>query len=186
MAKSLDKPFDWEHKGAEEALRLTFEGRWTQAEIAEKCHIATRTYRYWREHPDFQARLEAMRADFAASIRDVAYADKAQRIIGLAQMAESARREYEARPWLKEERQIGRDPESGEPLMMTNESFNRDAHAAFRVALDDIAKELGQRTNKVDMTSNGETVRTVFVLPQVTEERDDNTREDSASASRSG
>lgn len=149
MPKSANKPFDWKHKGAEKALHLTFEGRWTQEEIAKKCEISPRTLWSWLQHPGFQAKLEALRADFAASIRDVAYADKAQRIVGLSQMAESARREFEARPWLKEVRPTP----DGE---LTNESFNRDAHAAFRGALDDIAKELGQRTSKVDVTSDGQ------------------------------
>jgi hypothetical protein len=88
MPKHADRTFDWTRKGTEKAVALCFEGRWTHEEIAEKCGIATRTYEYWLAHPDFQARLDAMRADFVASIRDVAYADKAQRIIGLAQMAE--------------------------------------------------------------------------------------------------
>lgn len=165
MPKSPYKPFDWKHKGATRALNLTFEGRWTHAEIAEKCGVSTRTYEYWLEHPDFAARLDAMRADFAATLRDVAYADKMQRIIGLSQMAESARREYEQRPWLRE---IRPTPD-GE---IVNEAFNRDAHAAYRAALDDIAKELGQRTNKVDLTSNGETMRAVFLLPQIVTDAD--------------
>jgi hypothetical protein len=63
---------------------------------------------------------------------------------------------------------------------MTNESFNKDAHAAFRGALDDIAKELGQRTNKVDVTSNGETMRTVFVLPQIVTDDDAETERPAA------
>lgn len=153
MPKSADKPFDWKRKGAEKALALCFEGRWTQDEIAKKCGISARTYWSWLTHPEFQARLEALRADFAASVRDEIYADKARRVIGLSQMAESARREYEERPWLQEVRQVGFDRESGEPLTLTNESFNAQAHAAFRASLDDIAKELGQRANKVDVTA---------------------------------
>lgn len=160
MPKSAEKPFDWKRKGAERALALCFEGRWTHEEIAEKCGISVRTYEYWLAHPNFQTRLEALRADLALALREVVYADKTQRIIGLAQMAESARREYEERPWLKEVR-----PSSDGDI--TNESFNRDAHAAFRGALDDIAKELGQRKNVTDLTATVALQgRVAFYLPQ--------------------
>ncbi len=145
MPKHADRLMKWTAT-QEQALHLAFEGRWTQEEIADKCGVATRTYGYWLAHPEFADRLEALRADFAASLRDVAYADKAQRIVGLAQMAESARREYEARPWLQEIRPT----KDGNVI---NEHFNADAHAAFRGALDDIAKELGQRTAKADASA---------------------------------
>lgn len=130
----------------EQALALAFEGRWTQAEIADKCGVAKRTYQYWLAHPEFQARLETMRADFAASIRDEIYADKARRIIGLSQMAESARRQYEAHEMLIEVHPT----KDGD---ITNERFNRDAFDAFRGALDDIAKELGHRQPRADMSA---------------------------------
>lgn len=175
MPKALDKPIQWTEK-QERALALTFEGRWTQSEIAEKCHIAPRTYRYWREHPDFQARLESLRADFAASIRDVTYADKARRIAALDQMAESARREYEQRPWLEEKRQIGYDQERDEPLYLINENFNRDAHAAFRDSLADIAAELGARKNVTEMNGTLDISGVVtFYLPQPESPPDEHT-----------
>lgn len=181
MRKREDKSFKWT-PAREMALKLVFEGRWTQEEIArklveaedaeaadadettteppaaddatkdteaklsERVRISTRTLRRWITHADFQQRLEAMRADLATTLRTVAYADKGQRVVGLSQMAEAARREFEARPWLKEVR----PSPDGE---ITNESFNRDAHAAFRGALDDIAAELGARKNVTDVNA---------------------------------
>lgn len=168
MPKHHDKSFNWERENRERALALVFEGRWTQDEIAEKCHIAPRTLRDWMKHPDFVARLEAMRADFAASMRTVTYADKARRIMALDAMAESARREYEQRPWLQEVRPTP----NGD---ITNEAFNRDAHAAFRDALADIAAELGARKNVTELSGaldiNGDVT---FYLPQPEQPPDDN------------
>lgn len=126
-----------------QALALAFEGRWTHAEMAARVQVPARTIRRWLAEPAFRTQLQAARANLAESLSDVAYADKLSRIKALSQMAESARREYEARPWLKE---IRPTPD-GE---IVNESFNRDAHAAFRDSLNDIAKELGERVNKQD------------------------------------
>ena len=145
MPKSLSKPMKWTAT-QEQALRLTFEGRWTHQEIAAKCSVSVRAYRYWIVTPDFQARLDALRADLALALRDVVYADKSRRVMALDAMAESARREYEARPLLKEMRPT---PDG----MLVQEAFNAAAHNAFRGALDDIAKELGQRTAKADASA---------------------------------
>lgn len=135
------------HEAQETVLSLAFEGRWSHAEMAERVGVSTRTIERWVRAEPFRQRLAELRANLADSLADVAYAAKSARIVGLSQMAESARREYEARPWLREVRPVGTDPDTGEPIMLTNEHFNRDAHAAFRESLNDIAKELGERSN---------------------------------------
>ena len=159
MSKSLTTPLKWDAPQLL-ALALVFEGRLSQAKIAKKCNIAPRTLAYWIDHPDFQERLEAMRADLAASLLGIAYTGKQQRIVALSLMAESAREEYEARPWLKEVRPTP----NGD---VTNESFNEGAFAAFRGALDDIAKELGHR--KVKDEEEKTQFRVVFVMPKAAE-----------------
>lgn len=150
-----------------EALELIFEGRLSQSKIAEKCGVSLRTIEEWARSSHFKNALQKLRDNMMESLLDrgVAYVTKESRIMALSQMSESAREEYESRPWLQEKRQIGvnrdcdkDDPEYGSPLYMINESFNRDAHAAFRDSLDDIAKELGHRKQQVDVTSNGETL----------------------------
>lgn len=133
----------------ETVLSMAFEGRWSHAEMAERVGVSTRTIERWTADADFQQRLDGLRANLAKTLAGVAYADKGQRIVGLSQMAESARREYEARPWLKEVRPTP----DGE---IVNESFNRDAHAAFRDSLNDIAKELGARSTNVKVSGNVE------------------------------
>lgn len=133
-------------KAKEHALQLAFEGRWSHSEMAARVGVSTRTIERWTADEVFKSRLQALRDDFAASILTVTYADKARRIIALDAMAESARREYEARPWLQEVRPTP----NGD---VTNETFNRDAHAAFRGALDDIAKELGARKQDTNATA---------------------------------
>lgn len=138
------------------AFRLVFEGRKPQAEIAEACHVSARTLRTWIAHPDFQAALQRRRDNLIAALDDRPYVRKERRVIALAEMAESARREYEARPWLREMRPVGSDPDTGEPIMLTNEHFNRDAHAAFRESLNDIARELGERGSNVTVRGHVE------------------------------
>jgi hypothetical protein len=106
-------------------------------------------------HPDWQKRLADVRTRMVDTLSTrVGYLRKEHRLYGLALMAESAREEYEARPWLKEERQIGYDKEHDEPLLMTNESYNEAAFRQFRGALDDIAKELGERGSNVKVSGN--------------------------------
>lgn len=133
------------YQAQEEVLALAFEGRWSHAEMAQHVTVSARTVKRWLASPAFVQRLAMMRANLAESLSSVAYVDKASRIVGLSQMAESARREYEERPWLKEVRAFGETE-------TTNEHFNRDAHAAFREALNDIAKELGERGSNVKIS----------------------------------
>lgn len=149
MPKSPDKPLDMKDKRIQTALKLVFEGRLSLDKIAKRCEVSPRTLWAWTQHSDFIAALEAMRKDFAASIQHVTFADKAKRIIALDHAAGIALNELEERPLLKEVRPT-RDGE------ITNEAFNNAAMSEFRSALDDIAKELGQRTSKVDVTTAGE------------------------------
>lgn len=129
----------------ERVLLLVFEGRLSQAKIGKTCGIPTRTIESWVTHEQFKARLEQMRADMAELVASVGYAQKEKRVLALAAMAESAREEYEARPWLQEVRPT----KDGN---VTNEHFNEAAFAQFRGALDDIAKELGQRKQVAEVT----------------------------------
>lgn len=147
MSNTLRKSLDMKDKRVQKALKFTFEGRWTHAQIAENCGVSTRTYEYWEAHPDFQAALEDMRKDFAASIRDVTFADKARRIMALDHAAKIALNELEARPLLKEIRPT-RDGE------IVNEAFNNTAMAEFRSALADIAAEKGERKNVTELSGS--------------------------------
>lgn len=143
------RPLPWNERQLE-VLSLVFEGRRTQRWIAEHCQIPARTLTDWLEHPDFKQRLADMRADIVSAMADVAYVRKEQRIQALAQMAELARQQFEAKPLLVEIRPTS----DGEPI--TNESFNRDAHAAFRESLADIAAELGARKVVSEITGGVE------------------------------
>lgn len=141
-------------------LNLKFAGRISVDKMAERVSVSSRTVARWLAHPDFKARLDAMRADFNASLQDVAFADKARRIHALNDAALIALNELETRPLLTE----ARPTKDG---VMTNEAFNNTAMAEFRGALDDIAKELGQRKN----TDTGQTINVsggevVFYMPQ--------------------
>ena len=150
------RPMAW-NDAQTQALALVFEGRKTRDKIAQDCTVSVRTLKDWLAHPEFRARLAAMRENLLVTCDElgIAYVRKEQRIVSLAQMAESARTEYETHTWLREVR----PSQNGD---IVNESFNRDAHAAFRGALDDIAKELGER--KAESAANQQPVMRRYIL----------------------
>ncbi len=150
------RPLKWDETKSR-VIALVYEGRKSQAKIAQDCTVSLRTLKDWIAHPEFQARLAEMRENLLRTCDElsIAYVRKEQRIVSLAQMAESARAEYEAHPRLQEVRP-SRDGD------IVNESFNRDAHAAFRGALDDIAKELGER--KSETPGNQQPVMRRYIL----------------------
>lgn len=176
------RPLPWDDD-QRQVLALIFEGRKSQAKIAQECGVSLRTCEDWIAHPEFQERLKAMREQLLEScdLLGAAYVRKEQRIVALAQMAESARSEYEAHPWLREIRPLppksvvrlkiksadGEEvTEETEPLdAIVNESFNRDAHAAFREAVADIAAELGARKNVTELSGSVDS-NVVFYIPQ--------------------
>ena len=159
-------------------LAAVLEGRNKQqklAQIATDCQVSDRTIRDWIAHPDFQAKLTAMRDSVldACDELGVAYARKVERVAALGMMAESARSYYEQYPILREFRPVlvkrqqeptedeKADGKSGrmqtvEDYIIT-ERFNEAAHAAMRASFADIAAELGQRKNVTELTGkNGE------------------------------
>ena len=136
MAKERKRrPLPWTDV-QKQALNLIFEGRKPLDKIALDCAIPARTLDDWIAHPDFQAALKARRDNLIESLDYLPYIRKERRLVALAQMAESAREQYEEHPLLKE---IRPTPD-GE---LVNEHFNRDAHAAFRESLAELAAELG-------------------------------------------
>lgn len=160
----------WKWTPAKKAiLQEIFLGEETQSKIAEKHHMSPDALRAIIRNDEFRAALQELRDKLEQSLfeADVRYVEKAHRVKALADMAQSAREEYVARPCLQEKRQIGFDKEHEEPLYMINESFNRDAHAAFRESLSDIAKELGHRAQKVEQHATFDvTERVSFYLPE--------------------
>jgi transcriptional regulator with XRE-family HTH domain len=159
MAKRGPHPTEFTPE-QEQALVLLFEHRHSYAQVAEMVGVSSRTIERWATDERFKERLEAMRADLAASLAAYTYVSMEDRIIALSQMAEKARVEFEARPWLKEVRPTPKGD-------ITNEAFNEGAFAAFRGALDDIAKELGHRRPKEE--DNKPQMRVVFIVPEVAE-----------------
>lgn len=154
-SSAASTPFKW-NAAKEQALWLIFDGKLSQAAVAQNVAVSLRTLDRWIAHPVFKSRLEQMRADLSESLKATLYVSKESRILALADLAQKARREFERRPVLKEVRPT-RDGE------IVNESFNEAAFAAFRGALDDIAKEQGQRKSQVQADVSGEIQHTVTV-----------------------
>lgn len=146
--------FKW-NAAKEQALWLVFDAQLSLAAVAQNVGVSSRTLDRWVAHPVFQARLQQMRADLSAALQSTLYVAKESRILALANMAQKARREFEARPWLREVRPT----KDGD---VTIERFNADAFAAFRGALDDIAKEKGERKTTAEL--NGEIKHTLKIV----------------------
>ncbi|MGH7192279.1 MAG: hypothetical protein ACREJM_01955, partial [Candidatus Saccharimonadales bacterium] len=128
--------FVWDKQKAEISM-LIFEGRHSFAQIAAMQDLPLRTLESWIAHPAFQERLEYLRDNLLGVLMEpgcLPYIRKEQRIIALSQMAESARQAFEAQPTI--------------PHPSGVELFNAPAFHAFRAALDDIAKEMGERRRR--------------------------------------
>lgn len=163
-------PQVWKWTPAKKAiLQEIFLGEETQAKIAEKHRMTLDALRAIIRNEPFQAELQKLREQLEHTLfeADVRYVVKEHRITALAAMAQSAREQYQEQPLLEEKRQIGYDKEHEEPLYMINQAFNKDAHAAFRESLADIAKELGHRTAKTEVVGTFDvTERVSFYLPE--------------------
>ncbi len=167
------RAFVWEDdERKKQVLAAVFEGRKSRVQIGKDWNVSMSTLEDWIAHPDFQAKLKEMREHMLETFDalGVAYVRKEQRIMALAQMAESARQEYEARPWLKELRPVlvkrpTEPDEDGKTKMQSvedyiiTEHFNAEAYAAWQRTMTDIAAEQGDRKNVADMT--------LTVLPKV-------------------
>lgn len=137
-------PQKWKWTAVKEAVAIDiFLGELSQTKIAEKHGISKNSLEAWLKNPGFIARLEELRKNMRQVFleQDIRYVDKTQRITGLSRLAVSAREQYEARPLVKELR--------GNTVY---EHFNDNAFNAFRGALDDIAKELGERKTITEVT----------------------------------
>lgn len=170
------RPLEW-NAAQQRALAAVLEGRNKQqklAKIAEDCHVSDRTLRDWMAHPDFQARLSALRDSLLDMCDElgVAYVRKGERVAALSQMAEEARQSWEERRYLREYRPVlvkrpaetSREPEAEhtqdrqEPKMLMVEDYiiterlNEGAMTQFRQAMTEIAAEMGARKNVTELT----------------------------------
>lgn len=143
MSERNRRPLEWGDAQLQ-ALQLVLEGRQTIAKIAENCGVPKRTLEDWLAHPEFQERLDYLRASTIAGLRKsgIPYIDKQQRLIALAQMAEQARQLFEADPYI-----VTVKPTQGGDIV--ERRFNTSAFNAFRTAIADIAEEIGARKDPI-------------------------------------
>lgn len=138
----------WSNK-KEQALALLFEGGRTKQQIADEVGVSWYTISDWVREDEFKRRLEEMRARFREHLEGTAFVNREQRILALSQLAQDALGEWRDRRYLVEVRPVPGG-------MLTNERLNTDAAELARGALSDIAKELGERSTKVDMKAQVE------------------------------
>lgn len=155
-----DHPHGWTPK-KERALIDIFEGVKMKSKIAADLGINHDTLIDWMREPEFKQRLAAMREELYEHLEGLAFLRKEQRVIALSQLASEALEEWQTHRYEVETRPVPGG-------MLTNERLNKSAADIFRGALDDMAKELGERSTKVSLTAKIEQVPiqvTVVDLP---------------------
>jgi hypothetical protein len=124
----------------ERAALLVWADDLTDVQIAETLKIGERTLNNWKKLPAFQARVAEHRDEFRERVLSEGYADRAQRVHLLNEMAEAAVDHLRANRYEREDVLINRKGE-----VVTNVVYDRERVSAVRGMLDDIAKELGER-----------------------------------------
>jgi hypothetical protein len=137
------------------ALMLLFEGRTTLDTIAKVCEVPPRTLDDWISHPDFQAKLVELHNGCMDELISLPFIRKTQRLISLSVAAQTALQCFEDRPTLPDGR------------------FNATAFHAFRAALDDIAKETGDRRPSALVKEQESKPNVVFYIPELQEPPED-------------
>ncbi len=129
------------------AARLIAEDELTDEAIAEQVGIARSTLALWKNNPDIQTAVTAHREAFKDRALSEGFADKRARIAALNGSAQDILR------WLAEneyEREEVKVAANGEHVSF--KIFDQARYAQFRGALDDIAKEMGDRKTVTELT----------------------------------
>lgn len=143
---AVDFSHEWWTELKAALLMRVFEGQNTLAKNCLALDIPYATASLWTRHEEFKKALATLRHDAAEQLDATPFLRREQRLIALAKLAEQARDEWESRRYLIEQRPVPGG-------MLTNEKLNRDAAEIYRNSLADIAAELGQRRNKVDLSA---------------------------------
>lgn len=137
--------FTWT-KPKERAAKLLAEDELTDDAIAQEVGISPAGLALWKKHPDFQARMQQHVDAFRARIFRTGFARKEKRIEALDLTARDLLKQLVAEEYDREEVRIAAN---GEHVSFKLHDHTR--YASFRGALDDIAKELGERKTNVEL-----------------------------------
>lgn len=131
------------------ALEAVFEGVMSKQKLADELGISRSTLGDWMRDPEFVERLTAMRDKLRENLEGVPFVRKENRVIALAKLASEAAEEWEMHRYEVEQRPVPGG-------MLINERLNKSAADIYRAALDDIAREMGDRTAKVNIQARVE------------------------------
>lgn len=134
-------------KREEESARLVAEDEQTDEEIAALVGVAKMTIERWKKRPDFSARVEQHREAFKNEALTIGFADKRARLKALNAMAQDIQAQIARSNYEREEIKLAANGEH-----VSFQVFDKDRVSAFFKALDDIAKELGERKTITDIT----------------------------------
>ena len=163
-------------KQREKAAWLKAEGDLSEYEIATQCGVSRETIQVWARSPEFQARIDEHVAEILKALRSTGIGNVANRIKRLDRDWKKLQKIVEARAAAADpdipgmdtghithtEKMIGQGP-----MAQVIDEYRVDV--ATLKELRDIekqaAQELGQWTEKQDLTSGGAKLETVIILP---------------------
>lgn len=118
----------------------------TDGLMAARLGIGERTLRRWRDVPEFQERVQEHLAAYRARVLSRGFAVRERRIAALNRLARDLDQQLEADNYLAEEVKL-----TNAGVKVRYPVFDRPKVAEFRAALDDIAKEVGERRATVEL-----------------------------------
>lgn len=121
------------------------------------------SYKWADRAVDYDANYEDLKNKQRAAVMNYGAALDFDRVARLKRLADFLEAQIFAQDenqrfenvWLKDEKSIG---PAGSSKFVDIERFNAPLISEYRATLDDIAKEVGDRIKKSDLTSNGETI----------------------------
>jgi hypothetical protein len=169
----------WSQRKEEAALEVALD-KLTNPEIAALVGISPRALDKWKVAPEFMERVAQHRDAIRERICSTGYASIERRVQELGELLDRYKAVMAARAEeygkksskvpggdtgliVRNFRVIGSGPNS---RVVSEYVFDRGLSAEFRATLDDIAKEVGGRINKADVTTGGQPFK-VYLTPEV-------------------
>jgi hypothetical protein len=134
-------------KRMEDAARLVAEDDLSNEAISARVGVTRQTLDLWKKRPEFVARVAQHREAFKDAALSEGFADKRERVRALNAVATAVLTQLAAEDY---QGVIGVDRE-GEPI----EGFDVQRLREFRGLLSDLAKEMGDRRQGVDLNVTG-------------------------------
>jgi DNA-binding CsgD family transcriptional regulator len=144
LQNSTDSPLT---KKQEDAARLVAEDAQTDQSIADSLGIHRDTLEKWKRRQEFAVRVQQHKEAFKDRALSEGFADKRARIAALNGSAQDIMRWLAENEYEREEVKVAANGEH-----VSYKMFDQARYAQFRGALDDIAKEMGDRKTVAELT----------------------------------